>query len=243
MAAPQQIRTLFSTCDTALLLRLSSHLDEQPDIRFTCALQQSAAAVQIVRALKPDVLLMDSGVSREHQASLLETIRTACARTRVVLFLDDNVEDAIIDALEHGVRGCLLKSCSPESCLRAIRAVHAGDMWVGRKALAQLLENLLAVRVAPEPAEEAPADLTLRESEVLARIKVGMTNKEVARELGIGGTTVKTHLQHIFQKLHISRRKELWCPRSRLPQNGILSQPHAQITTAGGASCGRGILR
>jgi two-component system, NarL family, nitrate/nitrite response regulator NarL len=234
MAAPQQIRTLFSTYDTSFLLRLSSHLDEQRDIRLTCVLQQSAAAVQMVRALQPDILLMDSGVPREHQASLLETIRTACARTRVVLFIEDNAEDAIIDALEHGVRGCLLKSCSPEGCLRAIRAVHAGEMWVGRKALAQLLENLRAVQAAREPAEEPPAGLTLRESEVLARIKVGMTNKEVARELGIGDTTVKTHLQHIFKKLHISRRKELWCPRSHLPQIRNIESPHAQITTAGG---------
>jgi DNA-binding NarL/FixJ family response regulator len=219
MAAPQQIRTLFSTYDTSFLLRLSSHLDEQRDIRLTCVLQQSAAAVQMVRALQPDILLMDSGVPREHQASLLETIRTAYARTRVVLFIEDNAEDAIINALEHGVRGCLLKSCSPEGCLRAIRAVHAGEMWVP---------------AAREPAEEPPAGLTLRESEVLARIKVGMTNKEVARELGIGDTTVKTHLQHIFKKLHISRRKELWCPRSHLPQIRNIESPHAQVTTAGG---------
>jgi DNA-binding NarL/FixJ family response regulator len=206
----QQIRALFSAPDVSFLARLCSHLEKQGDIRLTCVLRQSAEVMRLVRALQPDILLMDCGLHDRHQTSLLEAIRATCAHTRVMLFVNGDSRDAIVDALEHGVRGCLLRSCSPEDCLRAIRAVHAGDMWVGRKALTQLLESLLArVQGAYEPAGEPIPGLTLRESEVVVRIKLGMTNKEVARQLGISDTTVKTHLQHIFHKLHISRRVDL----------------------------------
>jgi len=211
VAQSRQIRTLFSPLDMSFLLHLCAELEQQRDIRLTCVLRRSAELLQVVRELQPDILLLDCGAHDQHQRSLLETIRTTAAHTKVILFFDCDAQDAIIDALEHGVRGCLLKTCSPECCLRAIRAVDGGDMWAGRKALAQLLDSLMAqVRAAQEPAVERIPGLTLRELEVVVRIKGGMTNKEVARQLGISETTVKTHLQHVFHKLHISRRVELW---------------------------------
>jgi len=115
---------------------------------------------------------------------------------------------------ENGVverREVLVNLQAANSRVRAIRAVHGGDIWVGRRVLAHLLENLQAqIQAAHESAADPVPGLTSRETQVVVKIQLGMTNKEVARQLGISETTVKTHLQHIFHKLHISRRVELW---------------------------------
>ena len=211
VAQTRQIRSVFSSLDLSFLARLGAELEQQRDIRLTCVPRPRAELLPVVRELQPDILLLDCGAHDPHQTSLLETLRTTAARTRVILFFEGDGQGAIVDALEHGVRGCLLKTCSPECCLRAVRAVDAGDVWAGRKALAQLLDSLRArMQAAQKPAVEPIPGLTLREAEVVVRIKGGMTNKEVARQLGISETTVKTHLQHVFHKLHISRRVELW---------------------------------
>src|SRR5690349_16411509 len=118
----------------SFLLRLSRELEQHRDIRLTCVVPHKAPLAQLVVELQPDVLLMELGNHDPHRATLLETLRATCTHTKVILFFADDAEDAILAAVEHGVRGCVLKSCSAEYCARAIRAVHAGDMWVGRRA-------------------------------------------------------------------------------------------------------------
>jgi len=220
VAQSRQIRTLFSPLDMSFLLHLCAELEQQRDIRLTCVLRRSAELLQVVRELQPDILLLDCGAHDQHQRSLLETIRTTAAHTKVILFFDCDAQDAIIDALEHGVRGCLLKTCSPECCLRAIRAVDGGDMWAGRKALAQLLDSLRAqVRAAQEPAVERIPGLTLRELEVLQEIVNGKSNKEIASTLRISEATVKSHINNILGKLGVTDRTQA---ATRALQRGIV---------------------
>lgn len=101
-------------------------------------------------------------------------------------------------------------SALPQDCLQAIRAVSQGEVWIGRRELAAVLDDLLSQRErTDDAAAESAALLSQRELEIADAVRLGLTNKEIAHKLRISPTTVKTHLEHIFHKLHVSHRVQL----------------------------------
>ena len=120
-------------------------------------------------------------------------------------------EEFIAEALQWGGRGFLVNSGRWETYLKAIRAIHSGDVWISRQIMARILGNLLQSRgPAHESAHpKSKGSLTIREREIVHWVAKRMTNKEIARQLGISDKTIKTHLDHIFDKLKINRRMQL----------------------------------
>lgn len=169
-----------------------------------------AQLLQILQDLKPDVFLMEVQFQGGHKTSLLPQIQAASPATKTILFFDFLNHHDVIEAIMQGAKGCIRKTSAPEQWLKAIQMIHDGDIWVDRKVLVEGLNKLLHPALnRPHPFESKPEILTAREWQVISWVSQGMTNKEIARQLIISDTTVKTHLQNIFNKLKVGRRMQL----------------------------------
>lgn len=200
--------TVMNISDDAILheswrTALAPHADLSliDEVRNTLQLQR------ITRSVTPDVFLLDWRFRFDDGSPLLPRIHMISPETKTILFCDVMGHREVVDATAHGVKGLVPKKSPPEQWLKAIRVVHAGDIWINRKLMAEALETL-----SHRPghhnllAELEPGILTKREWEVVHWVGTGMTNKEIARAMTISDNTVKTHLQHVFSKLKVGRR-------------------------------------
>jgi len=184
-------------------------LEQEPGIRVVGEATDGIQALGLAEALNPDILLLD--VQMPHDGlRALPMIREKSPMTKVLILSGFDDEEFITEALHHGAKGYLLKTLTPADLVKAIRATHAGELWVERKVVTQVLESLLQkVANLQRPLPENRKGLTGREQEVVKWAIQGMTNKEIAAQLGISDKTVKAHLSNIFSKLNVSRRLQL----------------------------------
>jgi two-component system response regulator DegU len=185
-------------------------LTQESGIQVVGEATQGDEALSMAEALEPDILLLDIRMPKVDGLTVLPKIREKSPRTKVLIlsaFFDD---DLIIEAMQNGAKGYLLKEATYKDLIKAIYATHAGELWAERKVLTQLLESLFQKVNDPHvPISEIRENLTEREQEIVKWVIHGMTNKEIATQLGISDKTVKTHLGNIFSKLKVSRRLEL----------------------------------
>jgi DNA-binding NarL/FixJ family response regulator len=140
----------------------------------------------------------------------LDALARACASARIIVLVPALDKIEIIEGLRHGVRGVLLKAGPSDLLFRSIRAVAAGQYWIGRETVADLVQSLSSM-----PASTAAAPprnnfgLTTRELDIVAALAAGGVNKEIAKQFAISEKTVKHHLTNIFDKLGLSSRLEL----------------------------------
>lgn len=205
-----RISTLIAAPRDSTLQLLRTHLLCQADIRLFTETPTDVDPVRLVRTWRPDVMLLDAGMHGSGAISTLDRTRAINPTTRTLLFCAALNEPFVLRALKHGAKGCLRTGASVQQVVAAIKAVHAGEMWATRKLIAEALEKLLVLHVAPSlDADGKQAQLSERELQIVAWMRCGMTNKEIARELGISDMTVKTHVHNIFHKLEISGRIQL----------------------------------
>jgi two-component system nitrate/nitrite response regulator NarL len=167
-------------------------------------------AVLLAREERPDVLLLDLAMPR---ASGLDALRelSASGGGPKVLLLTVAIDDAqVVEALELGARGVVLKEAATELLFKAIRSVVAGQYWVGRDTVTDIVRHLreraaAIARRRPSPAER----LTAREREIVAAVAAGDSNRQIAARLGLAEDTVKHHITNIFDKLGVSNRAEM----------------------------------
>ena len=146
----------------------------------------------------------------------VEWPRSACElsklelQTRTIMLTAAIEREQVVEALQLGVRGIVLKHSALQLLLKSIRCVHEGQYWVGQEGVSDLIHALRRMKPSHR-VSEAPRNfgLSSREMEVIALIVAGYTNKDLARELGISENTAKHHLTNIFDKLGVSNRLEL----------------------------------
>jgi DNA-binding NarL/FixJ family response regulator len=169
-----------------------------------------AEAVRLARELQPDVLLLDLAMPR---VSGLEALRELAGSTPVpkVLVLTVAIDDAqVVQALEMGARGVVLKEAATELLFKAIRTVVAGQYWVGRDTVSDIVRHLRERAAAATRHKLSPAErLTPREREIVAAVAAGESNRDVAKRLSLAEGTVKHHISNVFDKLGVSNRAEL----------------------------------
>lgn len=165
-------------------------------------------ALIMTEALQPDILLLNVQLPAVNGLDALPKIRTKSPGTKVLILCDHLKDDYIVEALQRGAKGCLSKTLTRADIVRAIRVTHAGEFWAERKVLTQTLESLLK-KGNYSPPQETHETLTEREREIVKLVIEGMTNKEIAAQLGISDHTVKTHVRNIFGKLKVNRRLQL----------------------------------
>jgi DNA-binding NarL/FixJ family response regulator len=142
----------------------------------------------------------------------LEVLRELSASdspVRTILLTAAIEKEQIIEALQIGARGIVLKEAATELLFKSIRTVMAGQYWVGRAEVGDLVQTLRGLIASSGKPQEKTFGLTRRELEILSSIVAGLSNKEIARQFSLSEDTVKHHLSHIFDKLGVSNRLEL----------------------------------
>jgi DNA-binding NarL/FixJ family response regulator len=171
----------------------------------------------LVRRSSPDIILVDAQV--KGALSVCGELLGNEARPRVILVEADWDEDWAVHALKTGVRGILTKDATVKHLCKAVRVVNQGEVWASRRVVALSVDELGSRSVPASPSDSPVKNpLSHREKEIVRLILTGLSNQEVAGQLGITEGTVKAHLTHIFQKLNLRTRSQLaaFCHRSTL---------------------------
>jgi len=184
------------------------------DIELVGLAADGAAAVALVEEHGPDIVLMDLAMPTVDGIEATRRITTAHPEVQVVVLTSFSDQQRIVDALDAGAAGYVLKHADPDELLGAIRAASEGGAPLDPKAARVLLDRR---RSAPVPS----SPLSEREEEVLRLVAAGHPNKIIARRLGIAERTVKAHLTNVFQRIGVTDRTQaaLWA-RDHLPGEG-----------------------
>jgi DNA-binding NarL/FixJ family response regulator len=164
-------------------------------------------AIDIVRKLKPDVLLLDVDMPRLTGLDALRTLSEHNVTVKTLVLTASIENKQIIEALQLGARGVIRKETPPRVLLKSIHAVHEGQYWLGQNAFSDLIRGLQSL--GTQQPENAKFGLTAKELQVIAAVLEGDTNKAIAERLSISEQTVKNHLTNIFNKIGVSNRLEL----------------------------------
>ena len=183
-------------------------LEAEEDMDVVGESADGRQAVAEARRLRPDVVLMDV---RMPDIDGIEATRRLVAdggiHTKVVMLTTFDMDEYVYDALRAGASGFLLKDVPPEQLVAGIRAVASGDALLAPSVTRRVIEEF--VRRPPDSVRTAPpelGELTARELEVLKLIARGFSNAEIAKELFVSETTVKTHVAHVLMKLKLRDR-------------------------------------
>jgi len=171
-----------------------------------------AEAVKLARQLRPDILLLDLAMPRHPGLEALRDMSSGQGpnAVRVILLTAAAEKHQIVEALQLGARGVVLKDSATQLLLKSIHTVMAGEYWVGRESVSNLVQYLRSlVQSSGEEARQKKFGLTPRELEVVSAVVAGYSNKEIAEHFKISEDTVKHHLSNIFDKLGVSTRLEL----------------------------------
>jgi DNA-binding NarL/FixJ family response regulator len=187
---------------------LTQLLGTAADLELVGAAASGEEAVRMSAELHPEVVLMDLSMPGMNGSSATARLVADHPDIHVLVLTSFSDQSSIVDALEAGAQGYLLKHSEPEVILSAIREIVVGGSPLDPKAARVLIEGRR---------KRAESPLTNREEEVLQMVGAGLANKAIARQLGITERTVKAHLTNIFQRLGVTDRTQaaLWAQRER----------------------------
>ncbi|PYX60911.1 MAG: DNA-binding response regulator [Acidobacteria bacterium] len=187
-------------------------LEAEPDLKVVGEACDGAEAVKFARQLKPDILLLDLAMPRHPGLEALREMSSGQTSNsvRVILLTAAAEKNQIVEALQLGARGVVLKDSATQLLLKSIHTVMAGEYWVGRESVSNLVQFLRTLmQSSGEEARQKKFGLTPRELEIVSTVVAGYSNKEIAEYFKISEDTVKHHLSNIFDKLGVSTRLEL----------------------------------
>jgi DNA-binding NarL/FixJ family response regulator len=202
------IRVVIADDHRVVRVGLEQLLQTFDDVEFLGAGGGGEEAVALCAEHRPDVLLLDLSMPDVDGIEVTKRLRDASPDTRVVVFTSFSDRERIVQALDAGAVGYLLKDAEPEELHAAVQAASRGEAPITPRAAAALLADR-----RERPAEVA---LTAREREVLALVVEGLANKQIARRMGISEKTVKGHLTNLFQRIGVADRTQaaLWAERT-----------------------------
>lgn len=187
-------------------------LDSEPDIEVTGEAATGVEALEQVRALRPEIVVMDIRMPEMDglEATRRITADQTLSHTRVLVLTTFELDEYVFAALHAGASGFLLKGGEPADLIHAIRVVAGGDSLLAPSVTRRLLETYVSQpQLSPRTPPSGIDELTAREREVLGLIAAGLTNAEIAKELHLSPLTAKTHVSRILMKLDARDRVQL----------------------------------
>jgi DNA-binding NarL/FixJ family response regulator len=184
-------------------------LDTKQEIEVVGSASDGDEALALVTSLEPDLLLLDLNMPRMSGLVALRELKGTKKNTRILLLTAAIERADIVKALQLGAQGVVLKESASEVLFKSIRAVMAGQYWVGRAAVADLATTLKQLSASAPAPTRKHFGLTPRELEIISVILGGYSNGDIAAKFAISEKTVKHHLTNIFDKVGVSNRLEL----------------------------------
>lgn len=203
------IRVLVVDDHSMVRAGLQQLLGSAPDIEVLALAGNGDEAVQLAEQLHPDVVLMDLQMPVKDGVAATAEIRAIVPQAQVVILTSFSDRDRIVGAVDAGAVGYLLKDASPDELLAGVRAASRGESPLHPRAARELLS------ARTEAGSKPAVELTARETEVLGLVRQGLSNKQIARRLGITERTVKAHLTSCFQRIGVLDRTQaaVWAER------------------------------
>lgn len=205
--------------DSATLRRdLERWLTRAPGFKFACGCENGEQALQVIPQAKPDVVLMDIQMPGMSGVECTGQLKRLLPAVQIMMLTVYDDTETIFKALRAGASGYLLKRAAPQEILAAIREIRQG----GVPMTSAIARKIISTFQEPAPHAGDNTALTDREKEILNGLAKGLSNKEIGAKLDISPRTVKNHLAHIYEKLHVRCRTE-----------AIMTYLHQQDASAG----------
>lgn len=210
------IRVLIVDDDTLVRSGVGMMIETQPDLTVVGEADNGDDAIRLVRELDPDIVLMDirmpgiDGLEATRRITRAATVDVQPDRPRVVILTTFELDEYVYEAVRAGASGFLLKRTPPEDLLDGIRTIARGDSLLSPSVTRRLMSEFArATQDGSRPTDVTNRDLELlteRERDVLVHLALGLSNQELAEELHVAESTVKTHVKHILTKLALRDR-------------------------------------
>jgi two-component system nitrate/nitrite response regulator NarL len=212
MSSPgAQISILIADSQPIFREGLRRALEAEPDLRVVGETGDGDEAVRLAQSLDPSLLLLDPEMPRTDGLEAVGRMAALGSGMNTILLTANLDRDQLVTAVRLGVHGVVSKSAPTEIVLKAIRSVMAGQFWLGREEVADVVRSLLRNGPATN-GRNGRADilpLTPREREVVTAVVQGFSNRGIAEQLKVSEDTVKHHLTNVYDKLGVSSRVEL----------------------------------
>jgi two-component system, NarL family, response regulator LiaR len=200
----ETIRVLIADDHPIVRQGLGLVISIQPDIVLVAEATNGEEAIKKTRETRPDVIVMDLILPVKDGLTAIREISREFPSSRILVLTSFADDEKVFEAIKGGALGFLLKDSAPEQLLDAIRAVYRGESALQPMIARKVLEEFRRPAAQPKTEEE----LTSREVEVLQRLAQGLTNRDIASELGLSVRTVTTHVRNILGKLHLANRTQ-----------------------------------
>jgi two-component system nitrate/nitrite response regulator NarL len=205
----QVVRILIADDHTIFRDGLKNLLTNEPGFQVVGEASNGDETLKLVERLLPDILLLDYCMPKISGMEVLQSLLESRNKVRTIVLSGALEDDAISKVFELGAHGVVLKDSATSMLFKSIHAVMAGQYWLGRQSVSNLVETLKHYRNSAQKTKPKNFGLTPREMEIVRVVVSGYSNKEIAAQLSISEQTVKHHITSIFDKLGVYNRLEL----------------------------------
>jgi len=202
------IRTLVADDQEVVRAGFSALLETQPDVTVVASAADGAEAVRLSREHSPEVVLMDVRMPTLDGIEATRQICEADGGPRILILTTFDLDEYVYDALRAGASGFLLKDVPAETLFEAVRVIAAGDALLAPAITRRLIAEFARMGPRAQAAPNGLDELTPRETEILALVAEGLSNREIAVRLVVSDETVKTHVSHVLRKLGLRDRAQ-----------------------------------
>lgn len=201
-------KVLLADDQTLFRKAISALLGSTTNFEVVGEAEDGIQAIEKAKELKPDLILMDVRMPRCNGIEATRQIKAELPNTKIVILTVSDEEEDLFEAMKSGAQGYLLKNLRPDALFEYLEGVVRGEVALTPAIATKVLNEFLRLTRHPPLSVSVSEVLTAREKEILQLVARGASNKEIANSLNITEGTVKNHLHHVLEKLHLRNRAQ-----------------------------------